>query len=131
MRTDLVADSLTMIRNGCRAKKDSVDIIKSNFNMVILELLKKEGYISNLKVLETQMPKRIRVYLKYDSQGESVILGLKRISRPGLKRYVGAKKIPRVLRGLGTAIISTSKGILSDKEAREKKAGGEVVLFVW
>ena len=131
MRTNLVADTLTMIRNACAVGKLHVDVIKSRINLDILEILKQEDYISNLKVLEAQMPKLIRVYLKYDSEGKSAIIGLKFISKPSLKKYVRYSRIPRVLNGLGSAILSTSKGILVDKQAREMKVGGEVLLFVW
>lgn len=131
MRTDLIADTLTLIRNACMAHKEKVDIFNSKFNLVLLEILQREGYITNFKVLETQTPKLVRVYLKYDAQGKSVISGLERISRPGLKTYVAASKIPKVLNGLGLAILSTSKGILTDSEARTQKAGGELMAFVW
>lgn len=131
MRTDLIADTLTMIRNAAAAKKEHVDVIKSKLNVSILEILQREGYISNLKTLDSQMPKLIRVYLRYDSQGSSVISGLKRISKPSLKRYVKWDKIPKVLNGLGLAIVSTSKGILTDEQARSAKAGGEVLLYIW
>lgn len=131
MRTDLVADTLTMIRNAAAAKKENVDVIKSKLNVSILEILQREGYISNLKTLESQMPKLIRVYLRYDSQGKSVITGLKRISKPSLKKYVKWDRIPKVLNGLGLAIVSTSKGILTDEQARSAKAGGEVLLYIW
>ncbi len=131
MRTDLVADTLTMIRNAAAAKKESVDVINSKMNLAILEILQNEGYISNLKTLDSQMPKLVRVYLRYDSQGKSVITGLKRVSKPGLKKYVKADRMPKVLNGLGLAIISTSKGIITNEKAREVKLGGEVLLYVW
>ena len=131
MRTDLVADTLTMIRNAAAAKKESVDVINSKMNLAILQILQNEGYISNLKTLDSQMPKLVRVYLRYDSQGKSIITGLKRISKPGLKKYVKADRMPKVLNGLGLAIISTSKGILTNEKAREDKIGGEVLLYVW
>jgi small subunit ribosomal protein S8 len=131
MRTDLIADSLTVIRNASMVRKEKADIIKSKFNLALLEILQREGYIANFKVLDTQVPKLIRVYLKYDSQGKSAISGLQRISRPGLKRYCSATRIPKVLNGLGLAILSTSKGILTDTQARAQKAGGELLVFVW
>lgn len=131
MRTDLVADTLTMIRNAAAAKKESVDVINSKMNLAILEILQNEGYISNLKTLDGQMPKLVRVYLRYDSQGKSVITGLKRVSKPGLKKYVKADRMPKVLNGLGLAIISTSRGIVTNEKAREDKIGGEVLLYVW
>ena len=131
MRTDLVADTLTRIRNACAVKAEKADVIKTKLNLAILEILKREDYISNLKVLESQMPKLIRVYLKYDSSGKSAISGLKRISRSGLRRYVGCKKIPRVLNGLGLAILTTAKGVITNKEARKAGVGGEILAFVW
>lgn len=131
MRTDLVADTLTMIRNAAAAKKESVDVINSKMNLAILEILQNEGYISNLKTLDSQMPKLVRVYLRYDSQGKPVITGLKRVSKPGLKKYVKADRMPKVLNGLGLAIISTSRGIITNEKAREDKIGGEVLLYVW
>jgi small subunit ribosomal protein S8 len=131
MRTDLISDTLTMIRNASRVRKENTDVPKSKLNLAILEILKREGYISNLKVLDSQKLKLIRVYLSYDNQGKPAISGLKRISKPGLRRYVGKDKIPHVLNGLGIAIISTSRGIVSDKEARQLNTGGEVLLYAW
>ncbi|MBU2541878.1 MAG: 30S ribosomal protein S8 [Candidatus Omnitrophica bacterium] len=131
MRTDLVADTLTVIRNAYMIKKETVDVIKNNLILSILEILKRENYISNLKVLEGQTPKLIRVYLKYDSEGKSAIIGLERVSKSSLRRYVHAKRIPKVLNGLGLAILTTSKGVVTNKEAREMKIGGEIILSVW
>lgn len=131
MRTDLVADALTIVRNGLAVKKESVDIIKSKLNLAIIEILKREDYLANFKILETHMPKLIRVYLKYDYQGNPAISGLKRISKSSLRRYVGWRKMPRVLNGLGLAIVSTPKGVISNIEAKKEKVGGEVLAFVW
>ncbi len=131
MRTDLVADTLTVIRNAYMVKKETADVIKSKLALAILDILKREGYISNFKVLDSQSPKLIRVYLKYDAEGKSAIIGLERISKPSLKKYVHAKRIPKVLNGLGLAIISTSQGVLTNKEAKEKKIGGEFIVAVW
>ncbi len=126
--TDPISDFLTLIRNASRAKKESADVPNSRINREILGILKKEGYISDFKALEAS--NKIRVYLKYVSQ-HSVIKNLKRISRSGLRVYVSQRKMPNVLRGLGIAIISTSKGILTNKEARELKVGGEILCYVW
>lgn len=131
MRTDLIADVLTMIRNAAAVKKENVDVIKSKQGLSILEILQREGYISNLKTLDSQMPKLIRVYLKYDSEGKSAISGLRRISKSSLRKYVSFRRIPKVLNGLGLAILTTSRGIVTDLQAREMKIGGEVILYVW
>ncbi|MEW6008917.1 MAG: 30S ribosomal protein S8 [Candidatus Omnitrophota bacterium] len=131
MRTDLISDTFTVIRNASIVNKESVDVIKSKTVLAILEILKREGYIRNLKVLDTQNPKLIRVYLEYSSEGKPAISGLHRISKSSLRTYVNSKRIPKVLNGLGLAIISTSKGLLTDKQAREMKIGGEVIGFVW
>lgn len=128
-RTDPIADLLTLIRNACRAKKDKVDVLTSKMNRAILTILKKEGYIADFKPLDTPQVNLIRVYLKY-VDNRSVIKNLRRISKPGLKIYVPSKKIPSVLRGLGIAIISTSKGVVTDREARELKVGGEILCYV-
>lgn len=129
-KTDPIADFMTVIRNGLMAKKENVDIPASRIAKSILEILKKNDYIDNFKLMEDESQGRLRVYLKYIS-GKPVITKLQRISKPGLRIYVRRDKIPRVLRGRGIAIISTSKGILTDKEAREQKLGGEVICYVW
>jgi len=129
-RTDLISDSLTMIRNAIMAKKENLDIPGSTMMGSILDVLKKEGYIDNYKKLEDKKQGLLRVYLKYVGS-KSAIRTLKKVSRPGLKIYVKKEKIPRVLRGRGVAIISTSKGILTDKEAREANLGGEIIAYVW
>ena len=126
--TDPIADFLTLIRNATRAKKDTVDVVQSKINREILEIIKREGYISDFKPLEES--RKIRVYLKYVSN-RSVIKNLKKISKPGLKVYTSYNKIPHVLRGLGISIISTSKGVITNKEARELKVGGEILCYVW
>ncbi len=131
MRTDLIADTFTVIRNASRVNKESVDVIKSKLVLEILEILKREGYIRNLKTLDTQNPKLIRVYLEYSPEGKPAISGLRRISKSSLRIYVSCKRIPKVLNGLGLAIISTSKGLVTDKQAREMKIGGEVLGYVW
>lgn len=131
-RTDTVADILTMIRNAVMAKKDSAVIPASKIVTSILEILKEEGYIENYKEqAASSKAKTIKVYLKYDAQKNPVITGLRRISRPGLRTYSRYAKMPSVLRGFGRAIISTSQGLMTDKQAKEKKLGGEILCYVW
>ena len=132
-RTDLIADMLTLVRNASSAKKEKVDVPNSKINQEILKALKKEGFIQNYKLMEDQTQGTLRVYLKYTKDREKLaaFTNLKRISKPGLRVYVKRDKIPRVLGGLGIAVISTSKGILTDKECKEVKAGGEVICYAW
>ncbi len=129
--TDPIADMLTRIRNANRADKDIVDIPASNIKIHIAETLKEEGFIKDCKQIEKYPQNMIRIYLKYGKDKEKVISGLKRISKPGLRVYVKNDEIPRVLGGLGIAILSTSRGILTDKEARREGVGGEVICYVW
>ncbi len=129
-RTDLIADVFTMIRNAIMAKKDTVDIPASNTIKSILEILKKESYIENFKLIEDEKQGLVRIYLKYIAH-KPAIRNIKRISHSGLRTYVKHKKVPSVLRGRGLAIISTSKGIMTDKEARDLKVGGEVIGYIW
>jgi small subunit ribosomal protein S8 len=129
-RTDSIADAFTIIRNAIMAKKENLDIPASKVVNCILVILKREEYIDNFKLVEDKKQGFLRVYLKYNGK-KCVISGIKRISRPGLRKYVTHDKIPYVLRGRGLAIISTSKGILTDKEAREQRAGGEVIGYIW
>lgn len=129
-RTDLIADCFTIIRNAVMTKRDSVDVPASNTIKSIMDILKKEGYIDNFKLIEDKKQGLVRVYLKYIA-AKSAIRNIKRISRPGLRLYVKHKKVPVVLRGRGLAIISTSSGILTDKDAREKGLGGEVIGYIW
>lgn len=129
-KTDPIADFLTIIRNGLMAKKENVDVPASRITKSILEILKKTEYIDNFKLIEDKKQGILRVYLKYLS-GEPAIINLRRISKPGLRIYVKQEEIPRVLRGRGIAVISTSKGILTDNEARQEKLGGEVICYVW
>lgn len=131
MMTDPIADMLTRIRNGVNAKHKSVDIPASNIKREIAEILLKEGYIKNYDVIEDDKQGMIRVELKYGQNGEKVISGIKRISKPGLRVYAKANEVPKVLGGLGIAIISTSNGIISDKSARTEGVGGEVICYVW
>lgn len=129
-RTDLIADGFTMIRNAMMAKKEAVEIPASNTLKSILGILKKENYIENFKFIEDKKQGLVRVYLKYIA-GRPAIRNIRRISRPSLRQYVKSHKIPLVLRGRGIAIISTSKGIMTDEEARQQNAGGEIIAYVW
>ena len=129
--TDPIADFLTRIRNANMAKHDSVEIPASNIKKSLAEILKQEGFIRDYEVTEDGKQGVIKVTLKYGPNGERVISGLKRISKPGLRNYVSADNLPKVLNSLGIAIVSTSAGILTDKEAREKNVGGEVIAYVW
>ena len=129
--TDPIADMLTRIRNANSVGKDRVDIPASKVKTSIGELLKDEGFINDVKLVERKPQNMIRVYLKYGDNDEKVISGIKRISKPGLRVYVGKDEIPQVLGGLGIAVISTSQGVMSDKEARDKGIGGEVLCYVW
>ena len=129
--TDPISDFLTRIRNAIKAEKKSVDIPASNLKIGIAEILKNANFIIDYTVIETESKKRfISIKLKYNG-GISVIEGLKRISRPGIRRYTDAENLPRVRNGLGIAIISTSKGLLTDKQARSQKIGGEVMCEIW
>ena len=129
--TDPIADMLTRIRNANSAKHDSVDIPASNMKKAIAEILLDEGYIKNYQIIDNGTQGVIRVALKYNAGKEKVISGLRRVSKPGLRVYAGADDLPKVLKGLGIAIVSTSKGIMTDKKARELHVGGEVLAFVW
>lgn len=129
--TDPIADLLTRIRNANSAKHDTVDVPSSNMKKAIVEILYAEGYIKNFQVIEDGKQGVIRITLKYGAGNEKVISGLKRVSKPGLRIYAGADELPKVLKGLGIAIISTSKGIMTDKKARAEHIGGEVLAFVW
>lgn len=129
--TDPIADLLTRIRNASSQKHDTVDVPASNIKKAIVEILNEEGYIKGYQVIEDGKQGVIRITLKYGPGNERVISGLKRVSKPGLRFYAGADELPRVLKGLGIAIVSTSKGIMTDKEARKQNIGGEVLAFVW
>ena len=130
--SDPVADMLTRIRNANTAKHDTVDVPASKIKVAIAEILDKEGYIEGFEVIEEGNFKNIRITLKYGKdRNEKVITGLKKISKPGLRVYAGKDNLPKVLGGLGVAIISTNKGVITDKEARKEKVGGEVLAFVW
>ena len=129
--TDPVADMLTRIRNANSAKHDTVDVPASNMKKSIAQILLDEGYIKNFQIVDDGTQGVIHITLKYNAGKEKVITGLRRVSKPGLRVYVGADELPRVLRGLGIAIISTSKGVMTDKKARELHVVGEVLAFVW
>ena len=129
--TDPVADMLTRIRNANTAKHESVDVPASNLKKAIAQILLDEGYIKSFEVVEDGTQGIIRIQLKYLAGKEKVISGLRRVSKPGLRVYAGADELPRVLKGLGIAIISTSKGVMPDKKARANHVGGEVLAFVW
>ncbi len=129
--TDPIADYLTRIRNAGKAQHSKVDIPASNMLKEITRILLEEGYIRNYTTIDDPRQGILRVYLKYSKDRKSALTGLERVSRPGYRRYTGVEKIPRVLNGLGIAILSTPKGILTDKEARKEKVGGEVLCYVW
>ena len=129
--TDPVSDMLTRIRNANTAKHESVDVPASNLKKAIAQILLDEGYIKSFEVVEDGTQGIIRIQLKYLAGKEKVISGLRRVSKPGLRVYAGADELPRVLKGLGIAIISTSKGVMTDKKARANHVGGEVLAFVW
>ena len=129
--TDPVADMLTRIRNANTAKHESVDVPASNLKKAIAKILLDEGYIKSYEIVEDGTQGIIRIQLKYLAGKEKVISGLRRVSKPGLRVYAGADELPRILKGLGIAIISTSKGVMTDKAARANHVGGEVLAFVW
>jgi len=129
--TDPIADMLTRIRNATAAKHDTVDIPASKMKKSIAQILQDEGYIKSYQLIDDGAQGVIRVTLKYGPSREKVITGLRRVSKPGLRVYAGADELPKVLRGLGIAIISTSKGVMTDKAARGQNVGGEVLAFVW
>lgn len=132
MTSDPIADMLTRIRNGNVAKHDTVDVPASKTKQAIADILVREGYIRKYEIVTEGNFKTIRITMKYGKdKNDKVITGLKRISKPGLRVYAGKDNMPRVLNGLGIAIISTNKGIITDKEARELNVGGEVLAFVW
>lgn len=129
--TDPIADMLTRIRNANSAKHKTVDIPASKMKTTIAEILFKEGYIKSFEIINNETQGIIRITLKYDEKGNRVIDGIKRISKPGLRVYAGKEELPKVLNGLGIAIVSTSKGLKTDKEAREAGIGGEVLAYIW
>ena len=129
--TDPIAEMLTRIRNANMVRHEKLEIPASKLKREIADILKREGFIRDVEFVEDSKQGIIRVFLKYGQNNERVITGLKRISKPGLRVYAKSNEVPRVLNGLGIAIISTSQGVLTDKEARAKQAGGEVLAYVW
>ena len=130
--TDSISDMLTRIRNAINATHESVDVPASKFKLQFAEMLKKEGYINSYELVEEDpIRKLIRVHLKYGPRGEKLITGIKKVSKPGLRVYQKSKNIPKVYGGVGIAIVSTSKGLKTDREARKENIGGEVLCHVW
>ena len=129
--TDTIADMLTRIRNAASAKHDSVDVPASNMKKAIAQILVDEGYVKSFSVIDDGKQGIIRIQLKYGANKTSVIQGLRRVSKPGLRIYSSCEDMPKVMKGLGIAILSTSKGIMTDKEARKANVGGEVLAFIW
>jgi len=127
---DPISNLLTIIRNGIQVNKETVDIPASKMMGRVLEIFKEDGYIEDFRLMKDSTQGSYKVYLKYDNK-DPVIIGLKRISRPGLRVYAKGDQIPRVLNGMGTAVISSSKGVVSDREARKMKVGGEVLCYIW
>jgi small subunit ribosomal protein S8 len=131
MVTDPIADMLTRIRNANQMRYKEVEVPASKLKLEIARILKEEGFIADYKVKKNEVQSIIVLYLKYSDKKERVITGLKRISKPGLRVYAKAEELPRVLNGLGIAIVSTSKGVMTDKQARKESLGGEVLAYIW
>ncbi|PAQ15136.1 MULTISPECIES: 30S ribosomal protein S8 [unclassified Bacillus (in: firmicutes)] len=129
--TDPIADLLTRIRNANMVRHEKLEVPASNIKKEIAEILKREGFVRDVEFIEDNKQGMIRIFLKYGANNERVITGLKRISKPGLRVYAKANEVPKVLNGLGIALVSTSNGVLTDKEARAKQVGGEVLAYVW
>lgn len=129
--TDPIADMLTRIRNANMVRHESVELPASRVKREIAEILKQEGFIRDAEYIEDNKQGILRIFLKYGANNEKVITGLKRISKPGLRVYAKSNEVPRVLRGLGIAILSTNKGIITDKVARQQRVGGEVLAYIW
>ena len=129
--TDTIADMLTRIRNANNAKHDTVDIPASNMKKAIAQILVDEGYVKSFKVIDDGKQGMIEIALKYGPNKSQVITGLRRVSKPGLRIYTNCEEMPKVMKGLGVAILSTSKGVMTDKEARKANVGGEVLAFIW
>ena len=129
--TDTIADMLTRIRNASAAKHDTVDVPASNVKKAIAQILLDEGYISSYTVIEDGKQGMIHIVLKYGPNKTQIITGLRKVSKPGLRIYSGCEDMPKVMKGLGIAIVSTSKGVMTDKQARKENVGGEVLAFVW
>lgn len=131
MLTDPIADALTRVRNANAAGHEKVDIPSSGLKVEIIRILKDEGFVNDYKVIDDQRQGILRVYLKYGPGNERVLRRITRVSKPGLRVYTGAHRLPRVLSGMGIAILSTSKGVMTDREARRQGVGGEVLCYVW
>jgi len=131
MLVDPIADMLTRIRNAAKAEHEKVDIPASKLKARVAEILKEEGFIKNFRLIEDSKQGILRVYLAYGAGNEKMISGLVRVSTPGRRVYVGADRIPSILGGMGVAILSTSRGVLTDRESRKRKVGGEVLCYVW
>jgi len=129
--SDPIADFLTRVRNATDAHHRTVEIPASNLKTSLTDILKEEGFVKNYEIIQNEYNGILKIYLKYGANDEKVITGLKRISKPGLRVYVKADEVPKVLNGLGIALISTSEGVLTDKQARAKRLGGEVLAYVW
>jgi len=129
--TDPVADMLTRIRNGSKARKKWVEIPASNLKKEVARILAEEHFIEMFRFVEDSTQGELRLFLKYDNQEKPIITGIKRVSKPGLRKYSSADKLPRVLNGLGIAIVSTSNGVMTDRDARQKGVGGEIICYVW
>lgn len=131
MLTDPIADLITRIRNANLVYKETVEVPFSNMKKAIVQILKEEGYIKDFEIIDKDEKKTIKIYLKYGKNKERAILGIERVSKPGRRIYVGKDEIPKVLNGIGMAILSTSKGVISDREAKKLGQGGEVLLLIW
>jgi small subunit ribosomal protein S8 len=129
--TDSIADMLTVIRNGSSAKKDVVEVKGSKLSEEILSIFKRESFITNYKLIKDNKQGILRVYLKYSKDGSPAILGIKRVSKPGLRIYKKSEELPKVYGGLGLALVSTSQGLMTDNQARDKKVGGEILCYIW
>lgn len=129
--TDPIADLITRIRNANMVYKEEIDVPYSNMKRAIVQILKEEGYIKDFEIIDKDNKKTIKIYMKYGRNKERAILGIERVSKPGRRVYVGKDEIPKVLNGIGMAILSTSKGIVTDREAKKLGEGGEVLLLIW
>ena len=129
--TDPIADMLTRVRNAIMVNKDTVEIPSSNMKKAIADIMLKEGYVSDVKLVEDGYNGKLVLTLKYVGKGRSVINGLKRVSKPGLRSYTAVESMPKVLNGLGIAVLSTNKGIMTDKQAKARNVGGEVLCYIW
>lgn len=129
--TDPISNLLTNIRNASHAHKETVDIPASRLGQKVLEIFKSDGYIEDFRFIKDNKQGMLKVYLKYEKNKNSAIIGIKRVSKPGLRVYAKGDRIPRVINGLGTAVISTSRGVITDREARKSNIGGEVLCYIW